>query len=340
MKQEKKSYEDFEEEFKQYYIEFLQPKPDIEEILAKNQETLNQLQKEMVIDSNSISMLPAYFNFIECYLETNNNKAEVRKYLTVALSNLSFSNKKKDELKDGEMDDQVEDEKITKDRIAKTSRIDLLFGRYNLQVKNYKQAMDKITNSILLYAEIYGPESVGLTPHYYYLATLFLDRNHNDQKEFKDSEIIAKNIFLKIADMWKKYFCGEKHMLFEQNVDDSLNLAIGEYYIIKITHKLIYYFKNEEKELDLKFKYLKVIIAREREKDFAEDFKKAENLYKELIKKEGEEINKIQIKDGLLNDKRDNYPEIWAKIEDKYKIVDKEFFLNLEARFQGTSTKD
>jgi hypothetical protein len=216
MKQEKKSYEDFEEDFKNYYIEFLKANPDIEDILAKNQETLTQLQKEIVIDSNSISMLPAYFNFIECYLETN-NKPEVKKYLTVALSNLSFSNKKKDELKDGEnMDELFEDEKAVKDRIAKTSRIDLLFGRYNLQINKLKEAMDKITNSILLYSEIYGPESVGLTPHYYYLATLFLEQGQKDQKDHKDSEIIAKNIFLKIADIWKKYFLGEKHLLFER----------------------------------------------------------------------------------------------------------------------------
>ena len=34
---------------------------------------------------------------------------------------------------------------------------------------------------------------------------------------------------------------------------------------------------------------------------------------------------------------KDLYPEIWNKIEDRYKIVDKEFFLNLEAKFQGTA---
>ena len=341
MKQEKRTYEDFEEEFKGYYIEFLKANPDIEEILQKNQETLTQLQREIVIDSNSIAMLPAYFNFIECYLETN-NKSEVKKYLTVALSNLSFSNKKKDEMKEGDNPDEiVEDEKTTKDRIAKTSRIDLLFGRYNLQINKLKDAMDKITNSILLYAEIYGPESVGLTPHYYYLATLFLEQGQKEQKNHKDSELIAKNIFLKIADIWKKYFLGEKHLLYEQDVDDNLNLAIGDYYILKITHKLIYYFKGQEKELELKYKYLKVIIAREREKDCDVDFKNAENLYKDLIKRETEEINKVQIKEMKEMDKypkdKDLYPEIWNKIEDRYKIVDKEFFLNLEAKFQGTA---
>jgi hypothetical protein len=84
-----------------------------------------------------------------------------------------------------------------------------------------------------------------------------------------------------------------------------------------------------------------VIIARERGKDCDVDFKNAENLYKDLIKRETEEINKVQIKEMKEMDKypkdKDLYPEIWNKIDDRYKIVDKEFFLNLEAKFQGTA---
>jgi hypothetical protein len=246
-------------------------------------------------------------------------------------------------MKEGDnQDDQIEDDKIIKDRIVKTSKIDLLFGRYNLQINKLKDAMDKITNSIIQFAEIYGPESVGLTPHYYYLATIFLEKGQKEPKYYQESEIVAKNIFLKIADIWKKYFLSELHLLFDNENDEVLNLAIGDYYILKILHKLVYYFKGQEKELELKFKYLKVIISREKEKDYEIDFKNAENLYKELIKRETEEINKVQMREikelEKLGKDKDLYPEIWNKVDDKYKIVDKEFFLNLDSKFQGNLT--
>lgn len=167
------------------------------------------------MDSNSIYILPAYFNFIECYLATN-SEPEIKKYLTVALSNLSFSNKKKDENKELESQEDIEEEiLLTKDKQEKTSRIDLLFGQYLLNTSKFKQAKEKIINSIILYSEIYGPESIGLTSNYYYLASCFLNENAKNQESFPDSEIIAKNIYLKIAECWKKFFLGEKHDMFD-----------------------------------------------------------------------------------------------------------------------------
>jgi hypothetical protein len=167
------------------------------------------------MDSNSIHILPAYFNFIECYL-ANNSEPEVKKYLTVALSNLSFSNKKKDETKEAETAEDIEEEMLlAKDKQAKTSRIDLLFGQYLLMTSKYPEAKEKIINSVILYAELYGPESVGLTPNYYYLASCFLSENAKNSEKSPDSETVAKNIYLKVADCWKKYFLGEKHELFD-----------------------------------------------------------------------------------------------------------------------------
>lgn len=189
--------------------------PDIKKIVEENQDTLTKFQKEIVMDSNSIHILPAYFNFIECYLASN-SEPEVKKYLTVALSNLSFSNKKKDETKEAETAEDFEEEMLlAKDKQAKTSRIDLLFGQYLLMTNKYSEAKEKIINSIILYAEIFGPESVGLTPNYFYLASCFLNENVKNSDKSPDSEIIAKNFYLKIADCWKKYFLGEKHELFD-----------------------------------------------------------------------------------------------------------------------------
>lgn len=193
--------------------------PNIKEIIDANQATLTQFQKDIVMDSNSIHILPAYFNFIECYL-ANNMLPEVKKYLTVALSNLSFSNKKKEE-KEGDLIEHQEEEILAaKDRKIKTSRIDLLFGQYLLLTDQFKEAKEKIINSIILSSEIYGPESVMLTPNYYYLASCFLTENSKTNDKSIDSELIAKNIYLKIADCWKKCFLGEKHELF----DSKLNL--------------------------------------------------------------------------------------------------------------------
>ena len=58
------------------------------------------------------------------------------------------------------------------------SKLDLLFGRFNMKIKKYSESIDKLTNSIVLYSEIYGPENVGLTPQYFYLAEYYLKRNN------------------------------------------------------------------------------------------------------------------------------------------------------------------
>lgn len=216
---QKKKIEEYEKLFRRYYIDFLQSEKNLDDILRSNQESLTELQRNIIIDSNSISILPAYFNFIEFYLDSN-TASEVRKYLTVALSNLSFTNKKKEEMKDGDysynnnIENNVKDDDTNIDIKEKESRIDLLFGRYNLLRKDYPKAREKLCSSIITYAEIYGPESVGLTPHYYYLASYFLENSYNNDSDYLGSEYKAKNIFLKIADIWKKYFLEEKNELY------------------------------------------------------------------------------------------------------------------------------
>ena len=143
------------------------------------------------------------------------NIPEVKKYLIVGLSNLMFSNKKSDESKEDEAAEMDEDEDVAKEKKNLRSRLDLLFARFNMAIKKYQESIEKLTNSIILYSDIFGPESVGLTPHYYYLANYFAEKpfEQNDTQELR--EIIIRNIYLKIAEIWKKQFLGERNENFE-----------------------------------------------------------------------------------------------------------------------------
>jgi hypothetical protein len=256
-----KEKKEYEQEFKKLYKEFLKGEKDIKDIIEENQSTLDFFQQDFNLDNKSIDFLPAFFNFIECYLEAR-NLPEVKKYLIVGLSNLMFSSKKNDETKDGDQVDE-EDEELMKEKKNMRSRLDLLFARFNLEIKKHDEANDKLTNSIVLYAEIYGPESVGLTPHYYYLANYFTEKPFDKDERHEKREIIIRNVYLKIADIWKKYFLGEKYELFEwEDVDHNLNLVVGEYYVRKVISRIRANFTND-KELELKFKMIRVLILKE-----------------------------------------------------------------------------
>ena len=315
-----------------------------------NQELLTKFQKDIVLDSNSIHILPAYFNFIECYL-ANNSEPEVKKYLTVALSNLSFSNKKKEDGKELESAEDFEEESLlVKDKQTKTSRINLLFGQYLLLTAKYKEAKEKIILSIILYSEIYGPEFVGLTPNYYYLASCFLSENSKISDNSADSLIVSKNIYLKIADCWKKYFLGEKHELFDTNVDHKLNLNIGKYYVNLIISKIGTYFKSEkseDKELELILKYLaiRVLILKELKLEYSSHLVDFDKKKKELLKRERDEWLRIY----ELEKKRNNPENDEAKdkeilggiiflVDDKYKLIDKDFFDSLDKIIHSSNT--
>jgi hypothetical protein len=132
------------------------------------------------------------------------NLQEVKKYLIVGLSNVNLSDKK-----ETDKDEYEEDVYEAKDKKRLKSRLDLLFARYNLLNRHYQEACDKLTNSIIQFSELYGPESIGLTINYYYLVTYFdevLDDNKFD---------ILKGIISRIAEIWKKYFLGEKFEQFD-----------------------------------------------------------------------------------------------------------------------------
>jgi len=156
------------------------------------------------------------------------------------------------------------------DKKSKRSRLDLLFARFSLEKKKYGEAIKKLTNSIILYSEIYGPESVGLTPHYYYLSIYFAEESENNDKTEDKRDIIVKNIYLKIADMWKKYFTEDKNILFVSKfvqviIDDpnqELNFIVGDTYVKKILHKLRHS-TQKDLELELKFKIIKALILKE-----------------------------------------------------------------------------
>ena len=137
--------------------------------------------------------------------------------MIVGLSNLLFSNKKRDD--DSNDPELVEDEDLKREKKNLRSRMDFLFARYNLLTKKYDEAIDKLTASIITYSEINGPESVGLTPHYFYLANYFSEIIDKDAEE---RDVIIINIYLKITEIWKKYFIGDKNELFESKI--SLNI--------------------------------------------------------------------------------------------------------------------
>jgi hypothetical protein len=171
------------------------------------------------LENKSIYFLPAFFNFIEFYLDLGNvtsmqelktNTQEVKKYLIVGLSNIMFSNKKEDE----NIEDEDEEYILQKNNIK--SRLDLLFARYNLVIKKFDEACEKLTNSIILYSEIYGPENIGLTINYYYLA-IFFDEAFEGKEDKSD---VIKGIVLRIAELWKKYYLGEKFEGFQSNLNN------------------------------------------------------------------------------------------------------------------------
>jgi hypothetical protein len=182
---------------------------------------LTAFKANFPLDNKSIEFLPVYFNFIEFYLKKDKEKlSEVKKYLIVGLSNLLFSTKKRDD--DSNEPELDEDEDVKREKRNLRSRMDFLFARYNLLIKKYDEAIDKLTASIITYSEIYGPESVGLTAHYFYLSNYFADVMEKDSEE---RDVIIINIYLKITEIWKKYFLGEKNELFESKIHITNNYS-------------------------------------------------------------------------------------------------------------------
>ena len=175
------------------------------------------------------------------------------------------------------------------------SRLDLLFARFNILTRAPNEAIEKLTSSIITYSEIYGPESVGLTPQYYYLADYFLDMGMGDDKKEKRRKIVVKNIYLKIADMWKMYFLGMVNPLFLSNDDQDLILAIGETYVKLIANRIGSTFRDSETELELKFKMIKVIILKRTNSDIYE--KALENVLDLKKKIEDKIIDKEYIEE-------------------------------------------
>ncbi len=171
----------------------------------------------------------------------------------------------------------------------------MLFARFNILTRAPNEAIEKLTSSIITYSEIYGPESVGLTPQYYYLADYFLDIGLGDEKKEKKRKVVVKNIYLKIADMWKQYFLGAENPLFLSNDDQDLILAIGETYVKLITNRIGSTFRESESELELKFKMIKVVILKRTNSDIYE--KALENVIEFKKKIEDKIIDKEYIEE-------------------------------------------
>ena len=264
-----RSKKEWEEEFKKTYIYILKRLKSYDDLILENEENLNAFKSEHTLDNNSIEFLPAYFNFIECFLAQDKKKlSEVKKYLIVGLTNLLNASKKGDDKGTGDRSsNEYEQEEVNRKLLQ--SRLDLLFGRFNLKSDAPpEQTIDKLTSSIITYSEIYGPESVGLTPQYFYLAEYFLVTIFKDQNKEQNKKIIVKKIYSKIAELWRQYFAGKKNPLFMENNDNDLLLAIGETYVKLINNKISTEFpRNSESELDLKFKMIKVIILKNTNSD-------------------------------------------------------------------------
>ena len=257
-----KTKKEWEEEFKKTYICILKRLKSYDDLIIENEENLNAFKSEHTLDNNSIEFLPAYFNFIECFLAQDKKKlSEVKKYLIVGLTNLLNASKKGDD-KNLEERKSTEYEPEEVNRKLLQSRLDLLFGRFNLKSDAPpEQTIDKLNSSIIIYSEIYGPENVGLTPQYFYLAEYFLVTIFKDQNKELNKKIIVKKIYSKIAELWRQYFGDVVNPLFLYNDDTPLLLAIGETYVKLISNKIATEFpRNSEIELDLKFKMIKVVI--------------------------------------------------------------------------------
>lgn len=260
---------EWEEEFKKTYICILKRLKSYDDLIIENEENLNAFKSEHTLDNNSIEFLPAYFNFIECFLAQDKKKlSEVKKYLIVGLTNLLNASKKGDD-KNLEERKSTEYEPEEVNRKLLQSRLDLLFGRFNLKSDAPpEQTIDKLNSSIIIYSEIYGPENVGLTPQYFYLAEYFLVTVFKDQNKEMNKKIIVKKIYSKIAELWKQYFADVVNPLFLYNDDTPLLLAIGETYVKLISNKIATEFpRNSESELDLKFKMIKVVILKKTKSD-------------------------------------------------------------------------
>ena len=176
--------------------------------------------------------------------------------------------------------DEYDPEEVNKKLLQ--SRLDLLFGRFNLLSRApCEKTMEKLNSSIITYSEIYGPENVGLTPAYYYLADYFLD--YSDPEE-KIKKIIVKKIYSKIADNWRLYFNGHVNPLFLYNDDKELLYAIGETYVKMINNRISNVFpRNSEMELDLKFRMIKVVIFKLTANDFYQQTLNSAKEFKEKI---------------------------------------------------------
>jgi len=275
---------EWEEEFKKTYICILKRLKSYDDLILENEENLNAFKSEHTLDNNSIEFLPAYFNFIECFLAQDKKKlSEVKKYLIVGLTNLLNASKKGDEKNMGERGArEYEPEEVNRKLLQ--SRLDLLFGRFNLKSDAPpEQTIDKLTSSIITYSEIYGPENVGLTPQYFYLAEYFLATIFKDQNKELNKRTIVKKIYSKIAELWRQYFADVVNPLFLYNDDAPLLLAIGETYVKLITNKIATEFpRNSETELDLKFRMIKVVILKRNKSDL---YQQAYNNVIDLQKK-------------------------------------------------------
>jgi len=275
---------EWEEEFKKTYICILKRLKSYDDLILENEENLNAFKSEHTLDNNSIEFLPAYFNFIECFLAQDKKKlSEVKKYLIVGLTNLLNASKKGDEKNMGERGArEYEPEEVNRKLLQ--SRLDLLFGRFNLKSDAPpEQTIDKLTSSIITYSEIYGPENVGLTPQYFYLAEYFLATVFKDQNKELNKRTIVKKIYSKIAELWRQYFADIVNPLFLYNDDAPLLLAIGETYVKLITNKIATEFpRNSESELDLKFRMIKVVILKRTKSDL---YQQAFNNVLDLQKK-------------------------------------------------------
>ena len=74
--QPSKTKKEWEQEFKSIYIDILKKNNSYDDLITLNENGLNQFKSEYTIDNNSIEFLPAYFNFIECFLAQSEKLGE------------------------------------------------------------------------------------------------------------------------------------------------------------------------------------------------------------------------------------------------------------------------
>lgn len=121
-------------------------------------------------------------------------------------------------------------------------------------------------------------------------------------------------------------------------------MHVGKYYVNLIISKIQTYFKSEDKELELvlKFNAIRVLILKELKLEYSGHLSDFDKKKKELLKRERDEWLRVyeieKKKYNPENDDKEILGGIIFLVDDKYKLVDKDFFDSLDKIIHSPNT--